>query len=533
MLTESPARLRWRLDPWVVWLPLLAFGLGLGWAPLFDVDEGAFAEATREMLQRRDWIATWLNDQPRYDKPILIYWLQALAVAVLGPSEWAFRAPSALAACAWAWAVWHFARPRLGHDAARLALAMVCTAWGPWIIGRAATADALLNLWLTLAGLDIWRYLEVHPGENRVALRRAYAWVALGLLTKGPVAALVPAAAAAVYCLSRRELRPLWVAARDPWGWLLLLGIAGPWYAAILATHGQAFIDGFILKHNVQRFTHTLEGHGGSLVYYVVMLPLLLAPWSLRLPGTIARLRQDWQDPLAVYLWGWALFVLAFFSLSGTKLPHYVLYGSTPLFLLLARHWGSGGRLPLFGAVALLGLWPALPWLTVMLAERASNGYYADQLRLALALAGPGYWVVTLGAAALGLALFAWRRGSTATRMMALAALHTLVLALAVAPWAGEVLQGAVKRAGLQTRAAGVSAVTWRFDAPSFSVYRQAVTPRREPAVGEWALTRSDRDPPWPAREHDRRGGVVLLERLPDGPATPGAAQTSTSTASP
>jgi 4-amino-4-deoxy-L-arabinose transferase-like glycosyltransferase len=73
--------------------------------------------------------------------------------------------------------------------------------------------------------------------------------------------------------------------------------------------------------------------------------------------------------------------VLAFFSLSGTKLPHYVLYGSTPLFLLLARHWGSGGRLPLFGAVALLGLWPALPWLTVMLAERASNGYYADQLR--------------------------------------------------------------------------------------------------------------------------------------------------------
>ncbi|MES6459380.1 hypothetical protein U6M36_12490, partial [Cutibacterium acnes] len=78
----------------------MAFGLGLGWAPLFDVDEGAFAEATREMLQRRDWIATWLNDQPRYDKPILIYWLQALAVAVLGPSEWAFRAPSALAACA-------------------------------------------------------------------------------------------------------------------------------------------------------------------------------------------------------------------------------------------------------------------------------------------------------------------------------------------------------------------------------------------------------------------------------------------------
>ena len=533
MSTEPLAGVRWRLEPWVFWLPIVAFCLGLGWAPLFDVDEGAFAEATREMLQRRDWIATWLNDQPRYDKPILTYWLQALVVAILGPTEWAFRAPSALAAGAWAWAVWHFARPRLGPVAARLALAMVCTAWGPWIIGRAATADALLNLWLTLACLDVWRYLEASPDGNRVALRRAYVWVALGLLTKGPVAALVPAAAATVYCLSRRDARPLWHAARDPWGWVLLLGIAGPWYVAILATHGRAFIDGFLLKHNVQRFTGTLEGHGGSLLYYTIVLPVLLMPWSARLPAALATLRSDWQQPLARYLWGWALFVVAFFSLSGTKLPHYVLYGSTPLFLLLARRWDGAPARSLWLAAAALWLWPALPWLGQQLAEHAAPGYYADQLRLSLELATPSYWVWTLGAAVAGLLTLAWSHITTATRMTALAVAHMLALALAVAPWAGDVLQGAVKQAGLQTRAAGVSAVTWRFDAPSFSVYRQAVTPRREPVVGEWALTRSDREPPWPTREHYRRGGVVLLERLPDGPATPGAAQTSTSTASP
>lgn len=104
------------LPPWqrvaVVALPLLALLLSLGSAPLFDRDEGAFSEATREMLARGDFLSTWLDGEPRYDKPILIYWLQALAVLLLGVNEWAFRLPSALAACGWAWAVWAFARPR-------------------------------------------------------------------------------------------------------------------------------------------------------------------------------------------------------------------------------------------------------------------------------------------------------------------------------------------------------------------------------------------------------------------------------------
>ena len=69
----------------------------LGAAPLVDVDEGAFSEATREMLARGDYVTTWLNGELRFDKPILTYWLQAAAVSVAGPVEWAFRLPSALA----------------------------------------------------------------------------------------------------------------------------------------------------------------------------------------------------------------------------------------------------------------------------------------------------------------------------------------------------------------------------------------------------------------------------------------------------
>ena len=81
-----------------VWL---AFFLRLGAPPLFDWDEGAFSEATREMLASGDWVSITLNGAPRFDKPVLIHWLQAASVGLFGLNEFGFRLPSALAATAW------------------------------------------------------------------------------------------------------------------------------------------------------------------------------------------------------------------------------------------------------------------------------------------------------------------------------------------------------------------------------------------------------------------------------------------------
>ena len=79
-----------------------SFFLGLGSAPLFDVDEGAFSEATREMMISKNYLTTWLNGAPRFDKPILIYWLQLASVRLFGLNEFAFRLPSALGGTVWA-----------------------------------------------------------------------------------------------------------------------------------------------------------------------------------------------------------------------------------------------------------------------------------------------------------------------------------------------------------------------------------------------------------------------------------------------
>src|SRR5262249_46345452 len=110
------------------WLRLLAaaavatsFFLGLGAVPLFDPDEGALGAATLEMLRRHDFLLPYLAGEPRYDKPILVYWLQAAFVWLLGPSEWAFRLPSALAASLWAWLTYRFGSELFGERVGLLA----------------------------------------------------------------------------------------------------------------------------------------------------------------------------------------------------------------------------------------------------------------------------------------------------------------------------------------------------------------------------------------------------------------------------
>ena len=498
-------------------LPLFAFLLRLGGAPLFDVDEGAFSEATREMFARGDFLFTYLNGEPRYDKPILIYWLQALGYLIFGPSEWAFRLPSALAAIAWSYATWLFARRRIGEDAALVALAVAASSLGPFAIGRAATADGLLNCLLALSLFDLWRHLE--SGE-RAPLLRAYLWIGLGALTKGPVALIVPGAVTCLYCLSRGEgLRWLRMVTH-PAGWAILLVLVAPWYAYALHRHGQDFINGFLLKHNVQRFSGALEGHGGSAAYYLVAVPLLLLPWSGLLGVALGRLRSDVAHPLRRFLWIWFGFVLVFFSLSGTKLPHYVLYGCTPLFVLIGLHADGARRIwPHLLVPGLLMLFCiALPGVLDHLAHgTAGDGYYRAQFSRALAEAGPLYYGLTAGALLLWLAFVLFIRVPLIHKLAVTAILQVGLLAGVVVPYAGELAQGPVKAAGRVARDLHEPVIFWNFSTvPSFSVYRQSVTHLAEPAPGELALTRIDRLPPdVPVETLFQRGGVVLVRRLP------------------
>lgn len=484
---------------WALALGLLALALfRLGGTPLFDVDEGAFSEATREIIAAGDWLRTTLNGEPRWDKPIGVYWLQGASVLLFGLNEFALRLPSALSGWGWALALVWFAAPRWGRSVALSAGAMLATSLGVLVIGRAATADALLNLLLTLTALDAWRWLE----SGRAApLRRAWAFIGLGLLVKGPVAVVVPGAALLVWLLSWGRWQPAWQRLRaafsDVPAWGLLLIIAVPWYAYILNRFGQAFIDGFLVKHNLARYSTPLEQHGGSLGYYGVVLPLMLLPWAPLLVSVLRQVRSHWADPLRRYLLGWGGFVVVFFSLSGTKLPHYVLYGVTPFVLLMAlalQQAGRALRVALGAAVLLL--------LALVLVPAATLDQWAGQvgqpLYRALLSGAPAPWTVWLPGAVVALAvpwLLGTPRLSVAQGACGAALASSAVLLGGALPWWGEQLQGPVREAAALARSLPEPAVQWRVQLSSFSVYRERETPRRAPQPGELVLLRVDQAP--------------------------------------
>lgn len=502
--------------PWLAYLFALGlpFLLNLGGAPLFDVDEGAFAEASREMLASGDLGHTTLNGTDRFDKPVAVYWLQAAFMAWMGPNEWAARLPSAL--CAWVMCVCvaRFAREQWGAEVGLWAGALLATSAGMLMIGRASTADALLNLCLALTAMDLWRHLQ---SGQRVPLRRAAVWAGLGLLTKGPVAVVLPGAALTLWLFSSRSLPKARAALSDPLAWGLLLATSMPWYLYAWARHGEAFIQGFLMRHNVDRFGAAMEGHAGNVLYFVVLLPLLWLPWSGLLLPVIRRAAAQWSDEASRFFLLWAAFVLVFFSASGTKLPHYGLYASVPLALLMARQAVQHG--PILRAMMWLGLgaWAALlmflPWSVQLWSHRISDPLYRSLLAGLPLPAGVGVAAAALFAVLLLFVLASVQ--SFTLRVLACGGGVSLVYAGLVFPWGGEALQGPIQRAALVSRQHEGQAVQWGVHWPSVAFYRQQETPRRPPRPGELAFVRLDRSPPTGDYELlYRERGIGLVRRL-------------------
>jgi 4-amino-4-deoxy-L-arabinose transferase-like glycosyltransferase len=493
----------------------LAFFVNLGNAPLFDRDEGAFSEATREMVESGNYVSTTLNGEPRYDKPILTYYVQALGVALLGWNEWGLRLHSALAATLWVLVVWGFARREWDDTTAWVAGILTATSLWVVIIGRAATADALLNLFLTLTLIDLYRFWKE---KRRAPLYRVFLWSGLGFLTKGPVAVAIPLAAAFLLALVRGQLLRYLKAIFSPVGWVIFFAVAGPWYWAAYARDGQAFIDGFFLSHNLNRFADTMEGHGGAIYYFVPVALLILLPHTSLFLKTLSRIRMATKSDLELFLWLWFGFVFLFFSVSSTQLPHYLLYGATPLFLLMARYREElkNRFWTLLPALFLLALLFFLP-----MGWRLAEPLVDDAFTRAIMTVGPEAfdleYSLWTGAGLLAVTGLLFLRGwKPWHRLMAAGIVAAGAVAFGLFPTYGEIQQGPTKEAALLARTRGWDVVMWRLDMPSFALYYGDITPLREPEPGEVVFTRTTRLERLevPTEVVFQKGGIVLARAV-------------------
>ena len=487
---------------------LALYLLGLHQSYLFDVDEGAFTEATREMLTSGDWGHTTLNGVDRFDKPIGVYWLQAISAAILGVNEFAFRLPSALSAWMASLALARFAFQQWGVRAAIMAAIISATSLGPWAMARTATADALLGLFFVLIFLDLWRALYSH---NAGLGRRVALWMALGLLVKGPVAVVLPVGTLGILWVLEPAIRSRMVQLlKDPVSWLILVLVSLPWYLYAYARHGQNFIDGFLLKHNVERFTGSMEGHSGNAAYFLLALPLLWLPWSALWLKALVQVRSQWQHPVLKYSWIWFAFVFGFFSLANTKLPHYLLYAGPAMCLILTQSaldagrktWAFSWALGLLGFAFILGVPSYLQQHTDLIKDvyyqrliAASQSTQMIFILLAIPVLLFSKVLVKKFAKVVFAIQIDFSKGASFT---AFAVFHAMVLALVVLPWWSHTLQSPVHHLALQLKDDPHTVVQWGVHVPSFATYRQQPAPRREPLPGELALVKTS-PPLWPA----------------------------------
>jgi len=183
-----------------------------------------------------------------------------------------------------------------------------------------------IDVWITAftsLTLTFFALSEAHPRRRRLYLVLMYVSIALGALTKGPVAIALPALAFTLYLTVRREWRRV-TEMMIPLGLVILTAIVVPWYAALYHEHGWTYIRSFLISENVERFT---SGRGvqqirGAWFY----LPIVLSdgfPWSLLLPCA-ALAAWKTRTRIETLLWCWIVAIVGFFSLSAGKQDLYI-----------------------------------------------------------------------------------------------------------------------------------------------------------------------------------------------------------------
>ncbi len=419
----------------VLWLAMLPL------RPLFNPDEGRYAEIPREMIASGDWIVPHLNGLVYIEKPPLQYWATALSLELFGDNEFAARLYTALSALGSILAVALAARRLWGRAAGFRAAAILAAMLLFVILGQLLTLDMSLTLYITVA---LSAFLAAQRSAEEGSSSRGWmllAWAAtgLGMLTKGLVAAAIPGAVLVLYSAYTHDLKP-WRRLHAAAGVPLFVAIAAPWYA-LAALRLPDFLQFFFVHEHFARYLTPSADRQEVWWYFGVVFLLGSLPWT---PSALKVLFLGWPRPGArgnfdatLFLKIWVWFVCVFFSLSDSKLIPYILPAMPALALAIASL--PEGFLvrdlsrTALGTVALaLGLALVCLFAPAHLPTTERNGYF-------LALRGPLAEIAVLLAVSGLYVLSRRRREATGTALFlgagwCLAGLLAMRAASAVAP---------------------------------------------------------------------------------------------------
>lgn len=308
-------------------------------------DEGRYTEIAREMAVSGDYVTPTLNGLKYFEKPPLQYWATATAMTTFGQTDFTARWwPAATGLLGLAF-VWFAACALIGRERATVATAMLGAMVYYFLISHINTLDMGLTAFMTLTMVGMLRGFGVE-GQSGAATRgwMIAAWVgaALAFLSKGLIGIVLPGAVFVIYLLISRQWSLLkrleWV-----WGPLAFLAIAAPW-PLLVQSRNPEWANFFFIYEHFGRFASEEHDRAGALLYFVPIVIVGLLPWTAMV-GSLFQ-KKNWQTLRSTYaratmnvplfLAIWCVFIFAFFSISKSKLPSYLLPITPAAALLLA-----------------------------------------------------------------------------------------------------------------------------------------------------------------------------------------------------
>jgi 4-amino-4-deoxy-L-arabinose transferase-like glycosyltransferase len=332
----------------VAWLP------GFFTIPPLDRDESRFAQASKQMLETGNFVDIRFGVEPRYKKPVGIYWLQAASTAAVGGVTgdarrdhiWTYRIPSLIGASVAVVLTFWCASAFLGTEGAFLSALLLGLSLLLCAESKIAKTDAVLLASVVGAqGVLLRAYLSRdpdHPLPTRMLALLGWASFAIGILIKGPVIVGVLGVTILALTLWDREWR--WLGRLWPlWGVPLALLIVLPWFVAIaLQSHGAFYQQS--LGHDFgAKILGGQESHGQPPGYYLLLTIVSFWPATLFLVPAVAAAIVGHRQPAARFLLAWAGATFLLFELVPTKLPNYIL-PAYPALAMMAGAFASAAR---------------------------------------------------------------------------------------------------------------------------------------------------------------------------------------------
>lgn len=316
-------------------------------------DEAIYAQVSKEMVERGEWLTPYWNGQVWFHKPPVFFWVTALLFEIFGISEFWARFASALFGLTVLLLCYLIAQQIYGRAAGVLAVLILLSTQLFMFYARFGTTDTALTSFILLA---VYAYLRTEDDARFWLL--AGAGCAMALMVKGAAGVVAPFVLLLAAIFERRLVSAL----RNKWLWIGIgIGvlILLPWHVMMYRQHGDPFWKGYLVEHVVQRAAsnwHTEYQRG--LGYYFSVLRNFFSPWVYILPLALVFGRA--RRSAVVLVLGLTVFLL--YTFVQTKFQWYIL-PAIPAFAIVIAGFVTGfskNRTPLqlrIGGVLLIALW--------------------------------------------------------------------------------------------------------------------------------------------------------------------------------